>query len=750
MNIAEQVEQVLATRRAKLPQVRDSRAGLEALERSLAALQEALAALGRDPRAPGELRAVIAGADLQSCRRDVQVALDEVARVEARFGRPTINLGVSGQARVGKSTLLQALSGLDDQAIPTGTGTPVTAVRSRILNRAERVARLQMHSWDSFRDEVLAPYHADLGLGLVPATLDAFHDRSYPAPAAEDENSRNVMLKRLRAMRDSLGSYERYLTGAERIVPDFSELRAWVAYPKGDAAANADCRYLAVRQAVIECPFPHAAAQSIGLVDLPGLGEIAASAEAHHVKGLRDEVDFVVLVKRANEGMAYWTAQDARARKLVDEARKPISKTSDFLGIVSNEGSVGAETLAAMLASVESDANVGLEHAPIPLFRCDGEDPDDVGRKLLLPALGRLAESLPRMDTELLRHAQELAVGVAEGILGRLQGLEAAMTASLPEVPGTAERLYEVTRKLREDIALALTPILVRYRARARAEGEDPVMSEAIAAAHAHVHAWALDALGVGEAKWMERALGAFAVDRSPQQFGANELNRIRVHIGEVYCGLDGHLQTQTSALFDEIGDALAARLGRLLQGLSGREALVHLVTRLEAGDESCPNLRRATEHLLGLQVSYRSHFHPIVRARLDILDQFYRDAETGELVNTIPTLPPTGQGAVSLLRELRNLAVKASASVRDGLLREAALMDKILHAAAEQFEDSVIRSGTSQGEFARFTRSWRDELFPGQFDGTSASRLDARAARSAFANARGAIDSIKTGADNE
>ncbi|WP_193333291.1 hypothetical protein [Duganella sp. FT27W] len=750
MGIAEQVDVVLSARRTKLPVVREKQESLVALTTTLSVLDDALAGLVKHPQTPAELRGVIATADLQSCKDHVQVAVDEMTRVQARFSRPTINLGVSGQARVGKSTLLQALSGLSEEAIPTGTGNPVTAVRSRILSSTERVARLRMHSWATFRDEVLKPYHDDLRLGPVPATLEDFRRRDYPTPGPDDENTRGVMLKRLRRMRDSLASYAEHLNGADRVISDFSALRAWIAYPKRDTAAQEDNRYLAVREATIECPFPDPIARSIGLIDLPGLGEIAASAEAHHVQGLRDDVDFVVLVKRANEGMAFWTKQDGLARKLIDEARKPISNTADFLGILSNEGGVPDETLQEMLASIRLDANVGLEHAPITLFRCQGKDPASVGLQLLEPVLAHLVDRLPVMDQEVLEQARILANTACEHVGNHLQALEAAMTASLPETGGVTEKLSELTTQMRQLIARDLVPILESHRISARTEADDATLTVAIRAAHAQIKSWADDALGTGEAAWIDKALGEFAVNRDSSNLAMTELNRIRVHIGEVYCGLDEQLAAQTHALFDEVGGILVERCGRLMHGLSGREALERLAVLLTAGDETCVNLQRATNELSSLKVSYRSHFHPVVRARLDILEHRYLDPETQTIKLTIDVPGVDVVAARHLLSELRLLAIKASASVRDGLLRESSLMDKIIHAAVEQFDDSFIRSGTSKKEFHRFARSWRDELFPGKFDAIATSRIDARQVKAAFAGARSAIDKLKVKAQHE
>jgi hypothetical protein len=44
-----------------------------------------------------------------------------------------------------------------------------------------------------------------------------------------------------------------------------------------------------------------------------------------------------------------------------------------------------------------------------------------------------------------------------------------------------------------------------------------------------------------------------------------------------------------------------------------------------------------------------------------------------------------------------------------------------VLHAAGEQFQDSLIRAGDSEREFRRFARSYRDEIWPGVFEGIEA-----------------------------
>lgn len=86
-------------------------------------------------------------------------------------------------------------------------------------------------------------------------------------------------------------------------------LRSWVAYPASsdEGSDRVARRYLAVRDARIECEFPLSQVSQLMLVDLPGLGEVAPEAEGHHIASLRHEVDLLLLVKRCTPGNAYWS-----------------------------------------------------------------------------------------------------------------------------------------------------------------------------------------------------------------------------------------------------------------------------------------------------------------------------------------------------------------------------------------------------------------------------------------------------------
>ncbi|MFN2496878.1 MAG: hypothetical protein ABR608_13365, partial [Pseudonocardiaceae bacterium] len=311
-DIAGRVEDIRSQRRRRLPEIRaDIRWWLQ-IDEHLATLARAVDELRRHPATPEELRTVLAPFRMDEARDEVAAAVRLLRVLEARFSRDTINIGVSGQARVGKSTLLQAISGLGEDQIPTGEALPVTAVRSRIYHSPElRRATLRLHSFDTFISEVIAPYHTELELAGLPATPADFRGWAYPRPETDepgraDKPSYVTMLNRLRAMQASFASYENDLTGGERVVA-LEELRPFVSYPTNEeeqAPGQTSRRYLAVRDVRIDCAFPHAQVEHLGIIDLPGLGEVAVRAEQHHVQGLQNEVDIVLLIKRPVEGMA--------------------------------------------------------------------------------------------------------------------------------------------------------------------------------------------------------------------------------------------------------------------------------------------------------------------------------------------------------------------------------------------------------------------------------------------------------------
>jgi hypothetical protein len=742
-DVEARLDVILDERRRLLPGVRAEVTRWQTVDEQLAGLAAAVEALRIHATTPAELGEALAFSFAEA-REGVAEAVRLLRVLETRFARDTVTIGVSGQARVGKSTLLQSVSGLGDEQIPTGQALPVTAVRSRIFHSPDlRRATLRLHSFETFVADVVAPYHAELDIPGLPASPDEFRRWSYPVPESAEQTGSGpdrpswvAMLNRLRAMQASFPTYEHDLTGGERVVA-LEELRGWVAYPTHDEeqAGLVARRYLAVRDVRIDCPFPHARVRRLGIVDLPGLGEFAARAEQHHLGGLQNEVDAVLMVKRPVEGMAYWGDADARGLDLVDSARGFVAQR-DFVFLLLNTGDTSSGLVRALRDHIRGQVNSGDPDRFFRVLEADAADPADVYARVLSPVLAHLVERMPAMDADTFAGTRAELRATAQRIEVLADDVGRVLSSVAQSSGSVAEDLDLRARRLRQDLSGALVALVTELRAQARAVGEDQDYTDAVERAYAGARDWITGGLGVGEQAWRDEALRTMTVDRNSSRFAGDELNRVRVEISSCFEEIDVYFAARVRALWERIAAILATHTGTLLDEVAGEGALRRFAEQLAQASEPCPRLRRAVEQLLTVRLDYRSQLHPRVRAELDGLTLQERDPVTGEQRNRV-VVEITSDGAEQLYAFVVQMAEQAAYLTKKALLlREGVTPALVLHAAAEQLEDTMIRSGDSEREFKRLARSYRDEIWPGVF-----GEIDAANARvAAVARARDAL----------
>lgn len=743
-DVCARIREILEQRRRMLPQLRAEIDWWSGLDARLDHLAAAVAALREHAGTPAELRSALTTFRVEEAREGIAEAIGLLRTLESRFSRETINIGVSGQARVGKSTLLQTVSGLGDDQIPTGKGRPVTAVRSRILHSsAVSRATLRLHTFETFVSDVLAPYHIELELPGLPTSPEQFRAWTYPVPGgnegaagSSDKPSYATMLTRLRDMQAAFRTYDDDLTGGEKVV-GLDELRQYVAYPtvaQLGTPGTVARRYLAVRDVRIECAFPETQVEQLAIVDLPGLGEVAARAEVRHVEGLQNDVDVVLLVKRPVEGLAYWGGADARALDLLDIARGFVAPR-DFVFLVLNEGGAEPALREALRDSVFREVNVGGRDRFFRVLHTDAADSAAVHTGVLTPVLDHLGQRLPAMDAD-VRSGTAAGTRAAADRVGVLVADLGAVLAPIGTSTGSvAEEVDRRATRLRQDITGDLVGLVADLHEQTRDAAEDPEYIAAIEEAFAATRAWIATGLGVGEPSWRDEALRTMRVDRGSSHYAGDELNRVRVEISGHFELVDTFFNARVERLWTGTAEILAANLGTLLAGRGGGAALRHFADLLAGASEPCPRLRRAVQALLAVRLDYRSQLHPRVRAELDGLTLQTVDPTTGTPRTQI-VVEPTAAGAEELYQYVVRAAERAAYLTKKALLREGVTPALVLHAAAEQFEDVLIRSGDSEREFRRLARSYRDEVWPGVF-----GEMDAANAR--FATVVRARDAV-------
>ncbi len=81
-----------------------------------------------------EIEAEPGAAEIRDLQQAIAALTPDLVAIRNRIDRDTVNIGVIGRAKAGKSTLLRTITDLGEEAIPSTELNPTTAARSRILH----------------------------------------------------------------------------------------------------------------------------------------------------------------------------------------------------------------------------------------------------------------------------------------------------------------------------------------------------------------------------------------------------------------------------------------------------------------------------------------------------------------------------------------------------------------------------------------------------------------------------------------
>jgi uncharacterized protein YbcI len=248
---------------------------------------------------------------LLSLERHIRENLESFHRLYDRSLRTTLNIGVIGQMRQGKSTFLQRLSGLTDDEIPAGRSGAGTAVRSKIYHHEGATeATVIFHSEKSFLQEVILPYYNFLGFSNVPTNLGQFGTALLPMEP--DTVMQKVLYRQLKYdyqqnlkfYRDTLSNSPRAIRIAQK------DLIHFVAEQRNEQNNLTGFSHLGVKEVNIYCKFPNVSMNKLGLIDLPGIGDTPLENARLILETLGGEIDIVIFIKRPDPFRCQWEQGD--------------------------------------------------------------------------------------------------------------------------------------------------------------------------------------------------------------------------------------------------------------------------------------------------------------------------------------------------------------------------------------------------------------------------------------------------------
>jgi hypothetical protein len=592
----------------------------------------------------GEIGAEPGAAEIAELRRAIGALTPDITAIKSRIDRDTVNIGVIGRAKAGKSTLLRTITNLGEETVPSTELNPTTAARSRILHSPGRAdAEITLLTWEEFRDGYLAPLHRDAGCaGPVPRSPDEFTHHKYEDLAARGEAqdqglmSQQKFLERLHGAQASFASYRGLLTGPERklTIGRLAELRPYVAYPTDPADQQRP--YHAVRDVRIYCPFPEVDVENLMLVDLPGAGEAGLDIDRQFLQDLKNEVDVLLQVKRPGPNDAFFGDQDWDVLDLADEARMGVSKR-DFVGIVVNTDPAHLDPAYVQNAIEQTLKITGRND--LRLLVGDAANPAEVRDQILGPVLRGLADRLAAMD-----QAAASAVLVRAGeVARRAVALSARLTRQAgrwaSHVPDEDQALDAKAKEVRNDVARSLDSLRQEYAQRVADRQVVEELDAGISRARDSLIEWAEAGFGHGgKDRWMAVIEPSMVAD--PGETRDDQCTLIRQKIREEFSRVDGSIAATISRLRLRVADDLRQHLGETLVP-GGDEPLSELGQR--ARQLRLEALHAALEEL----IQFHTYGNIFLRVGRPVVGQIYpartRIVVEGELAGVAGTLGVAG-----------------------------------------------------------------------------------------------------------
>ena len=611
-----------------------------------------------------------------------------LAILRERFGRHTLNIGVVGLMGQGKSTLLKSLSGLTDNEIPALEGGACTAVRSTIENIVgDTTAEVTFHSEDSFLQEVILPYYAELGLKDRPSTLDAFANQQFSLSSASGATDEKMFMHLRDDYHANLKQY-RYLLkpGIPQQQPIKKEEIPEYVIQKRDAQDRLTTfKHLAVRSVKIFCAFKNADAGKIALVDVPGMGDSRLGDEKLLLKTLGEEVDVVLFIRRPDPLRYQWQPVDTQ---LYDTAAKALNDLPSRSFMILNH-SLRTNNLQACETLKTSIDTIKVVRSEI----ADCSNTEDANRVFDL-VLDHLAIHINDLDKRYAKACQNRLIALHHEINTWLVKARPA----LAQYSGESRQFRSLFNKLLQDVINGMVDL--KDQLFFQREEIDPYFQAAVNTALQNCE----NHKGIPTEKEIKNRSRDLEFKGSYQAIYRVYVAELRTHLSQQFLSLNQGLAESIDQMKSSVTDVLVTK-GRLeeLTQVRGTEFLQFMADLLA---ERQNKLELGFRTLSDFEFSYGGSLLPLIRRHLEGLLQSdlnnpILEAKTQPESN--PLIEPANATEVrSNLEALHKKAVENCQQTLDNWLKApsrvryymvAEFIDRILYAKDMKAEWEILLS---------------------------------------------------------
>lgn len=621
-----QFDRILSERHERLSQVNREKSRWERLSALCEAAQAAVSEADR-------LNPHILGSAVDEAKRaydSVRAQTEKFQRLGERFSRNDLCIGIGGAARMGKSTFLQAITGLGEAQIPTSDRYFTTAGRSLIVNGEQNCAIADMHTENSFLTNVIAPMCRELDM-MAPHSIDDFLHMDL-GNAGSGTQQQDDIRQRLLDAQAAMPVIRSELTGERgRRIP-LRDLRDYVAYPE-DGRSKAG-KFMAVANIVIYVPFPQVAVRQLRVMDLPGLGEAGRDLARVQTSGMSDVCDMTLLMKRPTDSNVAWTHDDSAALDAMQAAVPLLKEQYRYTAILANvDGERTAERADGCVNAIKQQiGGRGFE-----IIRCNARDREAVLNGTMPRIMKFMVDNLPAVDRRLFENVLAAAEKTASGLMATVESLRSSLKPYLQNVNSIS---------FGEDFFKRMANELVKYEDELRdsASGQDPEWIKEIVSTCEKVKAWISGGCGYGSKEQLvEEIRQEIMVSRSQPDI---VVNQVRIAFREQWELMDEHLRARTAGVLERFLAVFNTCTCNFVPAVEPeddrlemlRRQLCALADKLENTPEQQPGdeerlaqLSRPLRRLSQFDLRFRFHVEPMLVAATQVLQPNRLPIVTGQ-----------------------------------------------------------------------------------------------------------------------
>lgn len=637
----------------------------------------------------------------------------KIAEYKNFYGKDTINIGVAGIARSGKSTFLQTVSGLNKDVIPTSDGGFCTGAKSIIYHHeGEPYAEVEFYSGEEFMREAVKKALKEIGIEVnIPVTLEEFEKNPLPNCPEENKAKKMQLYNKLKAMHNNFGAFKKYINGAVEKIP-INKVIDFVA--KTNNEGQEIHQYNAVKTVRIYTPFQTAKIKKLALIDLPGLDEIAPSIKERLVESLKNEIDIILIIRKPDSGGDDWRDNDYGIFELLSDHIE-IEKIFMVLNTLDNGANLKqVNEMKKKAEDQQKDKNNKRAIVYNQLFTASCKSRDEIDEKTLIPVLKFLENNILRLDAkqigELEKKYNELLNQFKE-LINKMK-----RESSLDSEEYSDKAAYEFDKLFKDFMIKLRTNLQIFLKKQHKICNDDT--SEFVQEFKTVIAKICIEAKDecIMAIPSIEEIENGMAAAKGKDTYIEEQFVEMRLKFTKVMRNIDDHLNRLINSKLVQIIEQMKSTepLKKFFEyhisdpaNISATEQLKIIVKVIKnLTTDNFQSIIHVFNKLINFNFSYDSHLHYIVREKMKLFDTYdkveYRSEEikTSEDVNEL----------------LAERIKQTSFDVKQAMDNLNLYPSKSLYALAEDFVDIIARDSKIEDELNILMRKVKYIFWPEKY----------------------------------